>query len=63
MANLAWWTWDSERYMYVCSKCGANPTIGTGHVLSQKIINHEYHYCRNCGMKMIGVKNAPESDK
>lgn len=54
--RYSWWVWDKDRMMYVCERCDANPTIGTGHVLSPKMLSHEYHYCRNCGRKMIGVK-------
>lgn len=48
------WIWNADRFMYVCSKCGHNPTKGTGFNHDIDALNEHYHYCRYCGAKMDG---------
>jgi rubrerythrin len=41
--------WIYQNYVWYCSECGKNPTVGMGYVQRQS----ELHlYCPNCGAKM-----------
>ena len=58
--KIAYWAWNSKRFMYVCSECGENPTEGTGYNHDLKRLIFDFKYCRNCGARMITEDHEEE---
>ena len=41
--------WIYDHYIWICSECHKNPTMGMGYVQGERNL---YDFCPNCGAKM-----------